>query len=93
MDNFLSQLVDLSLRAGRTIMEVYDSDFVASEKADGSAITEADDAAERVILEGLQALAPDIPVLAEEAAARGEIPELGERFFLVDPLDGTREFV
>ena len=93
MDNFLPQLVDIALHAGRTIMDVYDTEFVAGEKADGSAITEADDAAERVILAGLKALAPDIPVLAEEAAARGDIPELGERFFLVDPLDGTREFV
>lgn len=79
--------------AGAAIMAIYDTGFEAREKADGSALTDADGAAEALILKRLAAMAPDIPVLAEEAASAGNIPELGRRFFLVDPLDGTREFV
>lgn len=86
-------MIDLACKAGARILEIYNTDFEAATKEDGSAITEADGAAEKIILDGLAALAPDIPVLAEEAAAEGKIPELGDRFFLVDPLDGTREFV
>lgn len=93
MDNFIDPLVATALDAGRAIMDIYGRDFEAGEKADGSAITEADDAAEKIILAALDTIAPSIPVLAEEAASRGEIPELGDDFFLVDPLDGTREFV
>ncbi len=89
----LDDLVTIALAAGNDIMAIYDTDFEAGEKDDGSAITAADDAAERTILSRLAELYPDIPVLAEECASRGEIPELGAKFFLVDPLDGTREFV
>ena len=89
----LDGLAALARRAGALIMEIYESGFEAREKADGSAVTEADEAAERLILAGLAELYPGTPVLAEEAAAAGEIPALGERFLLVDPLDGTREFV
>lgn len=73
-------------------MRVYASDFEVATKADASPVTEADAVAERVILEGLKKFWPDTPVLAEEAAAAGHIPELEQRFFLVDPLDGTKEF-
>ena len=63
-------------------------------KADGSPVTEADQAAEAIILQGLATLAPDIPVVAEEAAANGHIPDVASGpFWLVDPLDGTREFI
>lgn len=86
-------MVAITLDASHKIMEVYNSDFAAEEKADGSAVTEADKAGEAVILAGLKNLAPEIPVLAEEEAAAGNIPELGQKFFLVDPVDGTREFV
>ena len=89
----LAALVRIAHRAGRLVMGVYEDGFEAREKADGSAVTEADDRAEALILEGLAERFPDVPVLAEEATARGEVPELGRRFFLVDPLDGTREFV
>ena len=80
-------------RAGALIMSIYETDFAARQKADGSALTEADERAEALILDALRSAYPDVPVLAEEAAAAGDIPALGERFFLVDPLDGTREFV
>jgi 3'(2'), 5'-bisphosphate nucleotidase len=62
-------------------------------KADASPVTEADEAAEALILEGLEDLLPGIPVLAEEEAAAGRVPELGSRFLVVDPLDGTKDFV
>src|SRR3546814_6123709 len=62
--------------------------------ADHFPVTDADEAAEAVILAGLLDLTPDIPVIAEELAARGRLPALGPgRFWLVDPLDGTREFI
>lgn len=93
MNIFLRQLVEISLDAGKEIMRIYNSDFSASEKADGSALTEADGAAEALIIARLSAMDDAPAILAEEAASRGEIPELGEKFFLVDPLDGTREFV
>lgn len=89
----IDELVHIALAAGDEIMKIYQTDFEAGEKADGSAITAADDAAEKLILSRLTALYPETPVLAEECASRGDIPDLGERFFLVDPLDGTREFV
>ena len=89
----INDLVSIALAAGDAIMRIYNTDFDAGEKADGSAITEADDAAERLILSRLHALYPNTPILAEECASRGEIPKLGDLFFLVDPLDGTREFV
>lgn len=93
MTELLDQMTKLALEAGAKIMSVYDTDFDTREKADGSAVTDADEAAEAIILAGLAGAAPDVPVLAEEAAAAGDIPALGNRFFLVDPLDGTREFV
>ena len=91
--DYMTRLCELALAAGEVIAEIYQTDFVAETKADGSAVTTADKLAEEVILAGLKELAPDIPVLAEEAASEGHIPELGEMFFLVDPLDGTREFI
>ena len=90
--NDLSKLLRLAQLAAREIMEVYASDFAVSSKADLSPVTEADALAEKVILKGLRELWPDVPVLAEEAASAGHMPVLGDRFFLVDPLDGTKEF-
>ena len=87
-------LRELALRAGREILAVYASDFTVRGKADASPVTEADTRAERVILEGLGECAPGIPVVAEESAAAGRTPDVGSGpFFLVDPLDGTREFI
>jgi len=74
-------------------MEIYERGTKAGAKPDGSPVTEADIAAEAVILEGLETLAPCVPVVAEEAVSAGKIPAACDRYFLVDPLDGTREFV
>lgn len=79
--------------AGVIVMAVYATDFNVRGKVDASPVTEADERAEAVILAGLAALTPDIPVVAEESAAAGRIPAIAERFWLVDPLDGTQEFV
>ena len=89
----LSKLLYLAQMAAREIMTVYASDFAVKAKADLSPVTEADALAEKLILRGLKELWPDVPVLAEEAAAGGDVPEVGDRFFLVDPLDGTKEFL
>ena len=87
------RLAAIALKAGELIMQVYATDFDVTSKDDTSPVTEADEKAEALILAALAELAPDIPVLAEEAVAAGIIPEIGTKFFLVDPLDGTKEFV
>ena len=91
----LAALECLAERAGRVILPYFRPEGQPAErKADGSPVTEADRAAEAVILDGLAELTPDIPVIAEEAMAAGHKPAItGLRFWLVDPLDGTREFV
>lgn len=86
-------LAAVALRAGELIMQVYATDFDVSSKHDASPVTQADQQAEALILEALTELAPEIPVLAEEAVAAGNIPEISAQFFLVDPLDGTKEFI
>ena len=93
--DWLHAISALARHAGSVVMAVYATDFAVQGKADASPVTLADAQAEAVILAGLQALTPDIPVVAEEAAAAGLAPQVGAngRFWLVDPLDGTREFV
>lgn len=82
------------MAAGQAILEVYDSGPAITYKADTSPVTDADHRAERIILAELAAAFPDIPVIAEESVAAGNVPDIaGQRFFLVDPLDGTKEFV
>lgn len=90
---FMQDLIALAVAAGREIMAVYASDFSAKAKGDLTPVTEADEAAERTILAGLAKIDPATPVISEEAASAGRIPEVSERFFLVDPLDGTKEFI
>ena len=89
------QLLDLMLKAARAaaapIMEVYLDEFDVYQKLDGSPVTIADQKAEKVILEALESTG--IPFLAEESVAAGHVPELGDRFFCIDPLDGTKEFL
>jgi len=84
----------LALEAGRVVMQVFHSEICVEHKSDSSPVTEADRAAEVIILAGLRAEFPHIPCVAEEECAAGILPEtLGSAFFLVDPLDGTKEFV
>lgn len=94
----LLQAVEAIARAaGVAVMEVYASDFAVRGKGDASPLTDADLRAEALITKALLALEPGLAVVAEEAHARGECPDAsglqGQAFWLVDPLDGTREFV
>jgi 3'(2'), 5'-bisphosphate nucleotidase len=91
----LADIEALARLAGDRVMAVYATDFAVQGKADASPVTLADQQAEAVIVAGLRALTPDVPIVAEEAMAAGDAPVLaaGGRFWLVDPLDGTREFV
>ncbi|HEU0223043.1 MAG TPA: 3'(2'),5'-bisphosphate nucleotidase CysQ [Paracoccaceae bacterium] len=83
----------LALEAGAAIMEIYQApDFAVRAKLDASPVTAADEAADQLIGAGLKAAFPSIPVVTEEAA-ESHAQEAAERFFLVDPLDGTKEFV
>lgn len=90
---WLLELPKIVRAAGKVIMEVYSTDFSTRSKDDASPVTEADVKAEAVILAALRAMAPEIPVVAEEEVAAGRTPEVGKQFWLVDPLDGTKEFI
>ena len=88
------QIIQATLDAGAVVMEVYNSDFAVYGKADQSPVTEADRRGEDVITAALAVLAPDIPIVGEEAKSEGHCPDIsGGLFWLVDPLDGTKEFV
>jgi 3'(2'), 5'-bisphosphate nucleotidase len=94
----LQSLIYTAQRAGGAIMAVYGTDFSVQAKADASPVTVADEAAEKIILADLARIAPATPVVAEEAVSAGKVPAIhggtaGDRFFLVDPLDGTKEFI
>jgi len=88
----IEPLTGLVVRAGAAILAVNRSAMKVDGKTDGSPVTEADLAADRIIAEGLAQVVPGIPSLSEERAARAAPPYKGS-FFLIDPLDGTKEFV
>lgn len=93
-DAFADALCAMALAAGAKALEIYGGDFCAETKDDASPVTEADRAGEAIILAGLRELNAHIPVLAEEQASEEGAPaDMGDIFFLVDPLDGTREFI
>ena len=84
----------LALDAGREVMRVFEAGCAVDKKSDSSPVTEADRESETIILAGLRAAYPDIPCVAEEEVAAGIVPpDLDGAFFLIDPLDGTKEFV
>ena len=90
----INPTVDLAIEAGRAILEVYATDFDVQEKGDESPLTQADLASHRCIVAGLRELTPDIPIISEEEG----LPAFAERsqwqrYWLIDPLDGTKEFV
>jgi 3'(2'), 5'-bisphosphate nucleotidase len=87
-------VIDLAREAGAAIMEVYRQDFDVEHKDDRSPLTQADLASHRIICEGLRTLTPDIPLLSEESAQLPwDVRREWKKYWLVDPLDGTREFV
>jgi 3'(2'), 5'-bisphosphate nucleotidase len=83
----------ITLAAGPAVMEEYARDTAARAKSDGSPVTMADERAEAIIRDALRSSTTPVPIVAEEATAAGEAIAIGERFVLVDPLDGTREFI
>lgn len=94
IDRLGPAVLALSRDAGAAVMAIYATDFERRIKDDRSPVTDADETSEAIILAGLQRLTPAVPVIAEEMAAAGALPEIGTGpFWLVDPLDGTREFI
>jgi 3'(2'),5'-bisphosphate nucleotidase len=92
-DDIALFLAKATLAAGPAVMEEYDRGCSVASKEDGSPVTSADHRAEAIICECLASLAPMPPVCAEESIAAGARAQVAERFLLVDPLDGTREFL
>ena len=90
----INDVIEIAAIAGQRIMEIYDTDFDVEKKSDNTPLTAADMAAHNTIVDGLGKLTPEIPILSEESAS---IPfaerSQWQRYWLVDPLDGTREFV
>ncbi len=94
LEALLPNVIDIARLASEKILEVYNSEFAIAHKDDKSPLTEADMAAHHVIVAGLSELTPDIPVLSEESAKISfEERSKWTRYWLVDPLDGTREFI
>ncbi|HVV93852.1 MAG TPA: 3'(2'),5'-bisphosphate nucleotidase CysQ [Hyphomicrobiales bacterium] len=86
-------LAALTAEAGRLILEIAKAGAEGRLKGDGSPVTLCDERAEEFLLEGLAGLLPGVPVVAEESASRGVVPAAASDFLLVDPLDGTKEFI
>lgn len=92
-DRLVRDLAETAREAGEAILAIVRRGFDVEDKHDRSPVTEADRAAELIILAALARLAPGVPVIAEEEVAAGRIPAHGDTYFLVDPLDGTKEFI
>ena len=92
--HLLEPIVALACQAGNAILEVYATDFDVQAKDDDSPLTQADMASHRVIDQGLRTLTPEIPIISEESGLPGyEERSQWARYWLIDPLDGTKEFV
>lgn len=88
------QLIDIVSAAGDAILAIYNTDFEVESKADSSPLTQADLAAHDIIVAGLQSITPEIPIISEESEPPGFAERSGwSTYWLVDPLDGTKEFV
>ena len=94
LQQWLQQVIEIAHVAGHKIMEVYASEFAITHKDDNTPLTEADLAAHNSIVKGLKALTPNLPILSEESAAIPfDVRSQWTTYWLVDPLDGTREFI
>jgi len=93
LESLLDAVTPLIREAGALVMRVYATEFEVEIKGDESPVTVADQCAEKVIFEGLRRVTPDIPIVGEEAASAGDIPDVSNRFWLIDPIDGTKEFI
>src|SRR4051812_36230035 len=87
------QFGKIASQAGHFIMSIYAAGATVTTKPDGSPVSDADRGAERIIAEQLARILPDVPLVAEESFNTQRLPKTHERFLLVDPLDGTREFL
>jgi 3''(2''),5''-bisphosphate nucleotidase, bacterial len=92
-ERLVDDLADAAREAGEAILAVVRRGFDVEAKRDSSPVTEADRAAEMIILAALTRAAPGVPIIAEEEVAAGRIPAHDDLYFLVDPLDGTKEFI
>ena len=94
MKSLIDPVVALAEQAGRAILEVYSTDFQVQTKEDESPLTQADLASHRCIVAGLEQLTPDMPLISEEEGLPDfEVRGAWDRYWLIDPLDGTKEFV
>jgi len=94
LKELLDPVIQIAYQAGKVIMEVYDSEFSIEEKSDHTPVTEADIAANKIIETSLKELTPHLPILTEEATPTPYSERQNwERYWLIDPLDGTREFI
>lgn len=94
LHRLMKAATEIADRAGDVILDVYATDFEVRHKNDASPVTEADECAEALILPALRNLLPDIPAIGEEAVSKGfEEKVMGRTFWLVDPIDGTKEFL
>ena len=94
LEKITGQLVDIVAAAGSVILEVYETNFDVQTKSDESPLTVADLSAHKIIEAGLQELTPDIPIISEESEPPSyAVRSQWQRYWLVDPLDGTKEFV
>lgn len=93
LEVWMEKLLPAVEAAGRAILDVRAKGFDVITKADASPVTAADQAAESIVLEVLETFAPAFPIIAEERVAAGHMPECHEAFWLVDALDGTKEFI
>jgi 3'(2'), 5'-bisphosphate nucleotidase len=89
----LERVIDIARAAGAAILEIYATEFEVRGKADASPVTDADERAEAIIEAGLERISPGVPIVSEEAASSGRIPTIAAQFWLVDPMDGTKEFI
>src|SRR5438128_3662519 len=89
----LERVIDTARVAGKAVLEIYGTDFTIRSKADASPVTEADEKSEAIIRSGLESLLPGVPIVSEEAASAGRLPKVAGQFWLVAPMDGTKEFI
>ena len=94
LPELLLHIDKIARKAGKKILEIYETDFSIANKEDNSPLTTADTAAHKIICQGLLDLTPDIPILSEESShVNFSERQKWKQYWLVDPLDGTREFI
>ena len=92
--NLVKPIIELSVRAGESILNIYDTEFEIDEKKDSTPLTEADLQSHNIIVSGLKSITPDIPIISEEEKLESfSSRKSRRRYWLIDPLDGTREFI